>query len=103
MLVGLLLFELLPAFFFRLFNASEEMLTLGIPAFRIIGLCLPFVGFSISTSSAFQALGKGFYSMAASIGRQLVFLLPAAYLLAATGELRNVWWSIVIARGRASL
>ena len=99
MFVGLLLFELLPAFFFRLFNASEEMLRLGIPAFRIIGLCLPFVGFSISTSSAFQALGKGFYSMAASIGRQLVFLLPAAYLLAATGELQNVWWSIVIAEG----
>ena len=99
MFVGLLLFELLPAFFFRLFNASEEMLRLGIPAFRIIGLCLPFVGFSISPGSAFQALGKGFYSMAASIGRQLVFLLPAAYLLAATGELQNVWWSIVIAEG----
>ena len=61
------------------------MLSLGIPALRIIGLCLPFVGFSIATSSAFQALGKGYYSMLVSICRQLLFLLPTAYLLAKTG------------------
>ena len=97
--VGLLLFELLPGLFFRLFHASANMLSLGIPALRIIGLCLPFVGFSIATSSAFQALGKGYYSMLVSICRQLLFLLPTAYLLAKTGVLQNVWWSIVIAEG----
>ena len=99
MTVGLLLFELLPGLFFRLFHASANMLSLGIPALRIIGLCLPFVGFSIATSSAFQALGKGYYSMLVSICRQLLFLLPTAYLLAKTGVLQNVWWSIVIAEG----
>ena len=78
MTVGLLLFELLPGLFFRLFHASANMLSLGIPALRIIGLCLPFVGFSIATSSAFQALGKGYYSMLVSICRQLLFLLPTA-------------------------
>ena len=96
---SLLLFELLPGLFFRLFHASANMLSLGIPALRIIGLCLPFVGFSIATSSAFQALGKGYYSMLVSICRQLLFLLPTAYLLAKTGVLQNVWWSIVIAEG----
>ena len=99
MTFGLLLFELLPGLFFRLFHASANMLSLGIPALRIIGLCLPFVGFSIATSSAFQALGKGYYSMLVSICRQLLFLLPTAYLLAKTGVLQNVWWSIVIAEG----
>jgi len=97
MTVGCLLFELIPGVFFRLFNASDHMLEIGIPAFRIIGLSFPFAGYCIAVGSVFQALGKGIYSMINSICRQLVVLLPSAWLLAQTGVLQNVWWSYPIA------
>ncbi len=97
MTVGCLLFELIPGVFFRMFNASDHMLEIGIPAFRIIGLSFPFAGYCIAVGSVFQALGKGIYSMINSICRQLVVLLPSAWLLAQTGVLQNVWWSYPIA------
>lgn len=97
MTVGCLLFELIPAFFFSLFNASENMLSIGVPAFRIIGLGFPFAGFAIACGSVFQALGKGSYSMIVSICRQMLVLLPMAYLLSLSGVLEYVWWSYNIA------
>lgn len=97
MTVGCLLFEFIPGVFFRMFNASDNMMEIGIPAFRIIGLSFPFAGFCIAVGSVFQALGKGVYSMINSICRQLVVLLPSAWLLAQTGVLQNVWWSYPIA------
>ena len=97
MTVGCLLFEFIPGVFFRMFNASDNMMEIGIPAFRIIGLSFPFAGFCIAVGSVFQALGKGIYSMINSICRQLVVLLPSAWLLAQTGVLQNVWWSYPIA------
>ncbi len=97
MTFGFLLFELIPQFFFSLFNASEHMLSIGVPAFRIIGLSFPLAGFCISCGSVFQALGRGVYSMINSICRQLVVLLPTAWLLSKTGNLNMVWWSYPIA------
>ena len=73
------------------------MLRIGVPALRIISLCFVFAGFNIICSSTFQALGNGVLSMIMSIGRQLVVLLPAAYLLSLTGNVTAVWWAFPIA------
>ncbi|SKC00943.1 putative efflux protein, MATE family [Lachnospiraceae bacterium] len=97
MTFGTILFLTLPGFFLSLFNASEDMLTIGIPALRIISISFPLAAVSIICGSLFQALGNGIYSMITSFLRQLIVLLPAAYLLSLTGVLRNVWWSYVIA------
>ena len=73
------------------------MLSIGVPALRIISLSFLLAGFGISCSSIFQALGKAVYSMCISIARQLVILLPAAYLLAQSGNVNLVWWAFPIA------
>lgn len=93
----MLLFQIFPEQVFSLFEASEDMLSMGIPALRIITLHFLFAGFSIISGSVFQALGKGTLSLAASVIRQLVVLLPTAYLLSLTGEVNHVWWSFPIA------
>lgn len=97
MLMGLCVFELFPDKLLLLFNASENMLEIGIPALRIIALCFLFAGFCIVAGSVFQALGNGFYSLLVSVARQLVVLLPCAYILAHTLGLHYVWWSFDIA------
>lgn len=97
MSAGCLLFELMPERFFALFNASDDMLAIGVPALRIIGLSFPFAGFAIACGSVFQALGKGLYSMIVSVCRQMLVLLPAAFLLAQSGILSRVWWAFDIA------
>ena len=97
MTIGFLLFELIPQVFFSLFNASDYMMSIGVPAFRIIGLSFPLAGFCISCGSVFQAMARGVYSMIVSICRQLVVLLPSAWLLSKTGVLNMVWWSYPIA------
>ena len=76
---------------------SDYMLELGIPAIRIISISFVFAGFGIAGSSIFQAFGKGFLSMVVSIVRQLVVLLPAAYLLSLTKQVGLVWWAFPIA------
>lgn len=91
MLIGLGVAELFPAWFLGIFNASEEMLTIGVPALRIICTCFVFAGFGIVAGSVFQALGHGMLSMTVSIVRQLVVLLPVAWLLSLTGRLELVW------------
>ena len=97
MAVGFLVFQVFPAPLFALFDASETMLSIGIPALRIISFSFLFAGFCIVCGSLFQALGNGVYSMVVSIARQLVVLLPAAYLLSLTGKVQYVWWAFPIA------
>lgn len=97
MLVGVLVFELFPKQLLALFAASDEMLKIGVPALRIIAVHFPIAAFSIILSSVFQALGKGIQSMVISFVRQLIFLLPAVWLLSLTGNIDNIWWGFPIA------
>lgn len=97
MAVGLLIFQLCPAFLLELFNASDSMLAIGVPALRTISISFLFAGFSIVSISMLQALGHGIYSMFISVGRQLVVLIPVAYLLAQTGNLHLVWLAFPLA------
>lgn len=97
MFLGFLAFMLIPEKLFSLFNASEEMLAIGVPALRIIGIHFLIAWFCIIAGSVFQAVGNGVYSLAVSCARQLVVLLPAAYILAKIGGLHLVWWSFPIA------
>lgn len=97
MFVGLVVMELFPAQLLGLFNAEAELLAVGVPALRIICLSFIFAGYCIVAGSVFQALGNGVYSMIVSIARQLIVLLPAAYLLSLTGNVVNIWWSFPIA------
>ena len=97
MAVGLVVFQVFPAQLFSLFDASETMLAIGIPALRIISISFLFAGFCIVCGSVFQALGNGVYSMVVSIARQLIVLLPVAYFLSLTGNVNYVWWSYPIA------
>lgn len=97
MIAGLCIFQILPKQLLSLFSASEEMINIGIPALRIISLSFLFAGYCIVVSSMFQALGNGVMSLIVSIGRQLVVLLPVAYLLSKTNNLNLVWWAFPIA------
>ena len=94
---GTVLFELFPEFLLGLFNASPEMLEIGVPALRIIAIHFPVAAICIIFMSCFQALGMGITSMVVSFVRQLVVLLPVAYLLSLTGVLSSVWWCFPVA------
>jgi len=97
MFVGFLVMQIFPAQLFSLFEASADMLAIGVPALRIISISFLFAGFCIIAGSTFQALGNGMLSMIVSIARQLVVLLPVAYLLSLTGNLNLIWLSFPIA------
>ena len=97
MCVGTLVFQVIPDKLFLLFDASDHMLTMGVPALRIISVHFPLAGICIICGSMFQALGNAVYSMITSICRQLLVLLPAAWLLAQLGNVNYVWWSFPIA------
>lgn len=97
MLIGLAIFQLIPDKLLRLFEASETMIAIGVPALRIISVSYLLAGFCIICGTVFQALGCAVYSMVVSIARQLVVLLPAAYLLSLSGNLNYVWWAFPIA------
>ena len=100
MLVGLLIFQMLPHVMLDLFRAegdTGDMLTIGVPALRIISLSFLFAGYAIVCSSVFQALGHGVLSLTVSVVRQLVVLLPVAFLLSLRGNLGLVWWAFPIA------
>ena len=98
MLFGFALFQIFPETFLAMFNMSAEAInTVGVPALRTISISFIFAGFSIICSAVFQAFGFSLFSMFVSIGRQLVTLLPVAYLLALTGNVNNVWWAFPIA------
>ena len=98
MIIGLIIFQTCSGFLLKnLFDASEYMLSIGVPAFRIISLSFLFAGYCIIVGSVFQALGNGVYSLIVSVARQLVVILPVAYLFARFFGLSMVWWSIPIA------
>ena len=97
MLLGLLLMQVFPAQMLEIFKANDEMLRWGVPALRIISVSFIFAGVAIVFSSAFQSLGHPINSMIISIARQLIVLVPAAFLLAKTGNPDMVWWSFPIA------
>ena len=96
MLAGTVLFLSVPGTLLKLFDASDTMLAVGIPALRIISLSFCMAGACIALGGSFQALGKSLYSMVISFIRQLVFLIPLAYVLArygqAVGSDNLVWW-----------
>ena len=95
--VGLLLFEAIPGVLLQAFSPSEHMLAIGIPALRKIAIHFPIAAFCIVGGSVCQALGKSLYSFFTSVLRQVVALIPAAYLLSLTGNVGNVWWCFPIA------
>ena len=97
MVVGLLVFQLIPKELLRMFDASDAMLEIGAPALRIMSLAFVFAGIGIVSGSSCQAFGYSVYSMLISIARQIVVLIPAAYLLSLTGVLRSIWFAFPIA------
>ena len=97
MLAGLVCVQIFPKQLLLLFDASDNMLGIGIPAMRIISVSFIFAGYCIIVGSFFQALGNSIYSMIVSFVRQLVFLVPAAYFLSKTGNVNMVWFAWPIA------
>ena len=97
MLLGLLAFQLLPDLLLGIFQPSAEFLRIGKSALRIISLHFPLAAIGIALSASFQALGDGIYATITSLCRQMLVLLPAAYLLSLSGEVTLVWWAFPIA------
>ena len=97
MIIGVIFFETIPQTLLGFFNASEAMIKIGTPALRIIAIHFIFAGFSIVCSATFQAVGKGTYSLLTSLIRQLLVLLPCAYVLSLTGNLDLIWLCFPIA------
>ena len=97
MAFGTLIMWLIPEQMLRLFKAGEDMLSIGVPALKYISLSFVFAGVCITLGSVFQALGKSYLSMITSFARQMIVLLPAAYFLAQTGNVNNVWFAFPIA------
>lgn len=97
MLIGLAVMQIFPDKLLLLFQADENMLGIGVSALRTISLSFVFAGFGIVVSSVFQALGNGVYSLILSFIRQVIVLLPVAWLMSLTGRLELVWLSFPIA------
>ncbi|GHV74304.1 MATE family efflux transporter [Spirochaetia bacterium] len=97
MLLGLVIFHIFPGALLRMFNGTEEMMTIGRPALRIISLTFVFAGLCVVLLSVFQALGHGMKSLIVSFTRQIIVLLPVAWLMSLTGSLTAVWWAFPIA------
>lgn len=97
LVMGTVVFETIPDKLLLLFDASENMLAIGVPALRMIAVHFLIAWFCIVASAVFQAVGNGMYSLYVSLARQLVVLLPAAYILAKIGGLDLIWWSFPIA------
>ena len=97
MLIGFCVFQFAPGLLLNLFAASDAMRTIGIPALRIICPHFLLAGIGIVLGSVFQALGNGVYSLIISVCRQLVVLIPVAWLLSRTGNVNMVWWAFLIA------
>jgi len=96
MLIGLCVLQIFPKQILNLFNASNELIIIGVPALKTISLSFIFAGFCVILGSVFQSLGNGVLSLMVSAFRQLVVLLPSAYLLSKTGNLNLVWFAFPI-------
>lgn len=97
MTLGMIVFELIPGTLFSMFDASEDMLSMGITALRTIAVHFPIAAICIALGSIFQALGYAVYSMLVSIARQIIVLIPVAYYLSTLGDVAYVWWCFPIA------
>ena len=97
MLLGTILFHLIPEKLLELFNAQRDMIEIGVPALRIISLNFPIAATCIVMGSIFQAFSRSIYSLIVSIARQIIVLIPVAWLLSRTGVVTNVWWAFPIA------
>ena len=97
MLLGTLLFQLFPELLLGIFQPSEDFLALGISALRIISIIFPLAAIGIALGASFQGLGNGISSTITSLCRQLIVLLPAAFLLSLSGNVHLVWWAFPIA------
>ena len=97
MVIGTLLFFFIPETLLGLFSASPDMLTIGVPALKIIGLCFPFSAWGISISNFFQAVGSGVNSLVISLMRQLICILPLAWIFSRTLGLQAVWFAFPLA------
>lgn len=97
MIIGLLILQFFPDKLLGLFDASDNMLAIGVPALKTISVSFVFAGFCIVSSSVFQAFGNGILSMLVSFARQLLVLLPVAWFFSRTGNLNLVWLSFPIA------
>ena len=103
MTAGLLAFQFTPDLLLGMFNPTEDFLVLGRSALKAISFHFPIAALCIVLGASFQALGNGIYSSITSMCRQLVVLLPAAYLLSLTGNVNNVWWAFPIAEVASGL
>ena len=97
MLIGVILFQIFPETFLSIFNASENMYAIGVPAFRIISLCFLPASFGIITSALLQATGHGVMSLWMSLIRQMVGILPLAFIFSITMGLPAVWAAFPLA------
>ncbi len=97
MLAGLLAFQAVPELLLGIFHPSEAFLSIGVKALRIVSIHFPIAAVGIALGASFQALGNGIYSTIVSLCRQLVVLLPVAFLLSLTGSVNAVWWAFPIA------
>lgn len=97
MALGFIIFQVFPEPLLRLFNASDEMMSIGVPALRIISLCFLPAAFGIVSSALFQAIGYGMLSLWVSLLRQLILILPLAWILARTHGVGYVWFSFPLA------
>jgi putative MATE family efflux protein len=97
MTIGTIIFHVAPDRLLDLFNASDDMRVIGVPALRIISLSFPVAGLCIAMGSIFQAFSRSIYSLIISVARQILVLIPVAWLLARTGDVTNVWFAFPIA------
>lgn len=97
MLVGLAVFQIFPEQLLGMFSPTEELIAIGVPALRLISLSFVFAGFCVVAGSVFQALGNGMYSLGTSVARQMLVLLPVAWLFSLTGNINLVWLAFPIA------
>lgn len=97
MAIGVLIFQFMPDKLLAIFKASDHMLEIGVPALRIISVSFVFAGFCIIVTSMLQSFGEGFVSLLISVIRQLVVLLPAAFVLSRVIGIDGIWWSFPIA------
>ena len=103
MTIGMIVFQLFPRQLLGMFNASEDMMALGVRALRVISISFPCSAIAIGLASVYQAFSRSYYSLILSVMRQLVVLIPAAWLLARTGVVENVWWAFTIAETFAAV
>ena len=103
MAAGFLIFQLFPAQLLRLFSADHAMLQMGVPALRRISICFIPAAFGIMSSTLFQGVGYGVYSLIVSVVRQLVCILPFAYILFHTLGVTASWFSFPLAEGAGFL